>query len=1016
MGESSPLIKSLRDICKRYPRQEKVLIAPDHQTGRQILETLARFETPWVNIHTATVSSLAGDIAEDAIISGELKELSTPAITTIIDHIFTTSADSGNLKYFRKRTVNSGIVSALSSTITEIRRAGVSPGDVAQKNSVNGAKAADIELILLEYESYLKANRCIDGAGLLKLALDRLKGQTPDEGRKYIVISRCYMGALERKLILKLCGGAPLVLGEGKIPGLAPPADLWRTEEEKPQPECKTDIERLAYVFDNSHAPQCLEDGTVKMFRAMGVRNEVREVFRRMIGANVPVDDAEIVCTDTETYLMEIHPLCEKLGIPVTFAGGTPWHLRRPGRAIAAFLLWIENDFSDAYLRRALAAGEIRIPDDGGGRTRNLAQALMTSKVGWGRERYVPAIQMEIERQSADHEKKVGDLKLLQKLCADLLQLVPAIDDEGSTNFRELCVGCARFAKEFAQTKGDEMDAAFAGQAETQFRLMSELAGENAPIAECVETLMAIITGMRTGASNPKPGHIYVSHYRHGGRSGRRNTFVVGLDETRFPGRGWQDPILLDEEREKISGDLNWSDDRIKKNIYDMTCLLSGLRGNVTVSYSSYDIHEERTVFPSSLLLQIMRVARGAPEANYDELFTFLGEPVAYSAGEADGAELDETDWWLLKLANAGVLKDAISPVTGIYPGIREGRTAATEREGSVFTEYDGKVCPDGNELDPRQNREMVVSSTTLEDAAKCPYSYFLKHVLGIKKPEELARDNSRWLDPMQRGTLLHKVFEKFAKEMMDRKAMPPRKEQVEIIKRILDEEMKKVRQEIPSPSERIFTNESTQMQRDVEVFIAMNEKLGTKPVHLEMAFGRKGSQPVEISLGEGKKILLSGKIDRVDAAGGHEYHVWDYKTGGTHGFDEDQYVNGGEQLQHGLYAAAAEVVLKTTGEDPDARVTNTGYLMPTEKGTKDGKGGKFERDPWRKSEWQGALTKLLDMIAAGTFFMSDEAQCDYCDYAEICGNEARQKQSKAKRKNEEDKALCAWRELKDYE
>ena len=68
--------------------------------------------------------------------------------------------------------------------------------------------------------------------------------------------------------------------------------------------------------------------------------------------------------------------------------------------------------------------------------------------------------------------------------------------------------------------------------------------------------------------------HLFVSDLENGGMSGREYTFIVGMDESKFPGIQIQDPVMLDEEREKISSDLQLSKDRLKEKLYDFTSLL----------------------------------------------------------------------------------------------------------------------------------------------------------------------------------------------------------------------------------------------------------------------------------------------------------------------------------------------------------------------------------------------------------------------------------------------------------
>jgi len=162
--------------------------------------------------------------------------------------------------------------------------------------------------------------------------------------------------------------------------------------------------------------------------------------------------------------------------------------------------------------------------------------------------------------------------------------------------------------------------------------------------------------------------------------------------------------------------------------------------------------------------------------------------------------------------------------------------------------------------------------------------------------------------------------------------------------------------------------------------------------------------------------ISLRGKIDRIDKAAPSKYLVWDYKTGGTYSYDNKGYVSGGEQIQHALYAVAAEAILKKSGKDKDATVIAAGYIFPTEKGTKDGQGGIFSRATDNKNRWHDVLNKILDIIATGTFIVNNKDVCKFCDYMDICGGETARAFMSMKLKNADNKALDTWKILKAYE
>jgi len=1024
------LIAVLNEAVKQYPRTEKTLIVPDRTTGNHILQNLVRGGTSWINFNAKTVTLLAADLVEDRIIAEKLQPISSIGSQAVLDSVFNELADSGNLKYFEKHPVNKGIIEALTKTVRELRLCGITPANL-KSSFINLHKEADMRLTLSKYEKIMEGHGLVDSARLIMMALEQLKKDGTKEGCKYFILSRHYMRGIEREFVKKLCGKDLIVIEEDPAIGLPLPSDTWSAGKDSGPQKCSSDIERLRWLFKSKESPKPFKDGTIEIFSAIGYRNEAREVLRRICADNATVDDTEIIYTDAEGYVDLLYSLCEKLKIPVTFSEGLSVHMTAAGRAILGFLLWVKEDFSEIYLRHIFESSGLewkssKKADMPGGTT--LAFLLRTSGVGWGRERYSIALEgqiLESRRIAADlrkegenkdaerKEAKACDLAILKEMCEGLLKLVPPKDATGKIEFGKFCEGCVVFLDKHVRKTG-ETDAVFVKTAMERLTMLGGLIKGPMVFDEAMEKVINAVSGIRLGASGPKPGYLHVSYYASGGRSGRGRTFIVGLDEGKFPAKAGQDSVLLDEERAKISGNLELSSERMSKNIYDMAALVAGLRGKVTFSYSAYDIKEDRKTFPSSILLQVFRIKEGIPGADYDTMLKSIGESVGFDENSVGKTILDETDWWLARLIGDGVLKDGLDAVQDIYEGIQEGLTARKMRASDTLTEYDGKIKPRGDGLDPRRKTDIVMSCSKLESAAKCPFAFFVENVLGVRKLDEVEKDAGAWLDAVSRGKLLHEVFQAFIDNMMKLKTKPASEEEKRAIEEILEQTITKYKAFLPPPSDIVFRNECMQLKRDVNVFLQINRELGTEPVGTEVSFGGDKEDVVKIPLGDGKHISLRGKIDRIDRVAPSKYLVWDYKTGGTYSYDESGYVSGGEQIQHALYAVAAEIILKQSGKDKNAKVVAAGYLFPTEKGTKDGRGGVFSRMTDDSDRWRDTLNKLLDVIATGTFIVNSGDGCKFCNYTDICGGETARKFMSIKLKNPDNKALDIWKTLKE--
>ena len=324
------------------------------------------------------------------------------------------------------------------------------------------------------------------------------------------------------------------------------------------------------------------------------------------------------------------------------------------------------------------------------------------------------------------------------------------------------------------------------------------------------------------------------------------------------------------------------------------------------------------------------------------------------------------------------------------YGHLLEGERAEEEREKEILTQYDGWLPSSEGTLDP-VNTDAVMSSSRLEDLAKCPFAFFLRHVLGIEPIQDLEKDPGRWLDPLQRGELLHDVFCRFMEERKDKSERPRLARHLKRFEAIAMEEVEQWKKVVPPSSELSFEREIKDIKLALQMFLKGEEERPktTRPAFFELSFGtawEKGcgrviQEPVEIALSRDRRFRLRGRIDRVDQRGEHEYEVWDYKTGSSSPYKEQAYINQGKHLQHALYAVAAEILLRRD-IDKKARVVESGYLFPTPKGEGERRGKALKRE-----ELFEVLDTLFELLKTGRFPATyDGRNCLYCDYVRTCG------------------------------
>ncbi|MEO5509233.1 MAG: PD-(D/E)XK nuclease family protein, partial [Longimicrobiales bacterium] len=232
-----------------------------------------------------------------------------------------------------------------------------------------------------------------------------------------------------------------------------------------------------------------------------------------------------------------------------------------------------------------------------------------------------------------------------------------------------------------------------------------------------------------------------------------------------------------------------------------------------------------------------------------------------------------------------------------------------------------------------------------------------------------------QWLSALEKGSLLHAVFERSLRAFeADRTGIMTAAFE-ERAMRTLDDELVKLRESLPPPGDAIFQLELESLREDVRAFIALVREDGPRWIAVEKKFGRDGADPVIVALA-GSTIRLNGAIDRIDRLEDGSLVIIDYKTGSRirYGGRSGDY-DGGRRLQHVLYAAVAERLY-------DARVSRAEFQFPSRK-------SENHRAIYRQPAVRNGLrvvNDLLGLIEAGHFYPTNEPDdCKFCDYAAVC-------------------------------
>ncbi len=977
-GRFSLLVETIAAFCREHPLEEKILVAPSRIVGRQISDSVARALSPggWVNLQTETVATLAHAVAGRTLAGEGRSTLSRAQRLAIVEKVCGEVLSESS--YFGALRRSPGFHRVLSRTIDELRSAGFSPEEISDRSVENRLKSSDLKKILGAYEREVGA-ALADPAGILQRAIAEIRSAGARSQAWVLVPALSRLSAAESVFLNDFAGER-----------------------------------RVAVAVDDPAIPDPAS-AQYRFVRAIGEENELREIFRTALADDIPFDQIEVLYADRSTYLSLAYELTRQYGIPATFVDRIDVAYTRPGRAVLGFLEWLMTDFGERNLRALILSGSLDVRKLSGSATLGAASAarvLRRAKIGWGRSRYSPclkaysaSVMSRRKRRGREQDeaaesdlaaRAVRDAEGLERLVERLLAVAPGLSAQGSVTLTELTLACSALVEKYSGT-GGEID----GVARTAIpRVLEDLAflGDRAiPIAEAAERVREAIAELFVGGSSvtyPRPGSIHFAGYEDGGYTGRPHTFVIGLDESRHPGTGLQDPVLLDRERRRLNAgselrEISLRGEAPQERYRSLLACLARLRGNVTLSFSCHDLADDREMFPSAALVDIFRRTTGSAGADAGALAAAAGPPSGYFGFR--GA-LDASEWWLASL-RGGRSTSGERAVRASYPGLEQGRLAREARLGPRFTRWDGLIESAGTSLDPRDSSE-VLSASRLQVLADCPFAYFVKYVLRVEPPEEIERDPWIWLAPIDQGSLLHEIFRDFMAELGGKGRKPASARDRDRMMEIADAAIERWRRVMPPPDDGAIARHRRDIHRACETFLKSEEResAGLTPRFFEVAFGLPdreadaemgAEEPVVIPVGGGKSIRVRGSIDRVDLDADGTYAIWDYKTGSSFGYEPREGLKGGRRIQHALYAAALEEMLRQAGKG--GTVSKAGYIFtgPREDGQREDFG--FDR-----AELSRTLGLLSDRMRAGTFLHTASKEgCAFCRYESICGGRA---------------------------
>lgn len=953
-----------------------MVFVPSSQAGDSIAVTLARAGQGWANLHLVTPEAWISR----SVLRGLEAEGWRPLLT---DH------DLPQVEELLARLPRAAgavlpdprLAPALLRALHDLRQAGIDPKALAALGS-----KPFVAPIYRAYLSFLQEHRLHD----LALRCERAAAWTRSgrEAPLYAVFDEVILSEVVYQYLCRETGGRLYRIGRNDYGTPLPRQSAAARFSEAPFPVPPDRVGRAGQAF--SVALTAADQDRIRLAQATGPEGEVDWVLRDLLSHRYPLDTVEVAYTADRPYLVLLHDLAERFDLSVTFASGLPPDLTRPGQALAGFLGWIASGLEVdelITLCQARLVSLARAPEEEAGDSagiEEIAGVLRAARLRPGRGSYRVGLErlargLAVQRQQYQEEGRTTgqlddqsrSLEQARLLVDQLLDLAP---ERGRTTVRSLAQGGVEFLARHAVVR-TETDRGAVKALTALLRTAGDLIDHEGPVDRVARYLIDLSRQSTVQPRGPRPGHLHVVPLDRAGYAQRSRLYVVGMDEGCFPGRGIEDPVLLDAERRRLSPALPLQRARPGERVWHLLRLLGMTPGEVILVSRRRSLVDDGETYPAAFFQHL------AACLGIDEEGLPVEPPVVPLTPSADALFLTRGEA-MVATRNSQGYEQAVGRA---FPLAAAGRVAAATRQQPGLGRFHGWLGRPTPELDPGSGTTPI-SASRLECLARCPYRYFLRHVLRLELPEEWPDDPGRWLHPIDFGRLVHALFCDFMTELTRRGERPDPALHGDLLQQLLDRRVEEYRGRVPVLHQAALKADLQSLTQAARVFLSAEAgRPGVEPAGFEISFGfghaegLSRPEPVLLRLGDRMRLLLRGYIDRVDRDGAG-YELWDYKTGSPARYVEDGLLERAEHLQWILYAYALEEILRDRGLEP--RVHRSGYFFTSEHGY-----GRRVAPPLPKpAELAARLQPLLTLAAAGRFPQLQKTdQCSRCDYAPAC-------------------------------
>ncbi len=341
-----------------------------------------------------------------------------------------------------------------------------------------------------------------------------------------------------------------------------------------------------------------------------------------------------------------------------------------------------------------------------------------------------------------------------------------------------------------------------------------------------------------------------------------KTVFMIGLNDGSFPSVNKEEGFLDDEDRETLKQDgielAKGTLDRLYEDNFNIYKAFTTAENSIYLSYPSSD-KDGKSLRPSMLVHKIKKLYPNLQEKSdmIRKEYELVNKQVTYEA-------LLEN---IAKLRDKETISEIWYAIYQYYKGKNEWQAKLQDDlQGLAYTNLPQDIKKEN--IEKLYGNTLNTSVSRLEKYRSCAFSYYLQYGLKLKEKENLK------IHTFETGSFMHETIDEFFEQVREQKIGLAEIEEDQIkqmVSDIIDQNLQLSRNFIFTSTakykvlvKRLKRIVSKALKYIIQTLIYSDFSIeGT-----EVEFGKKGTyQPIVLTLEDGKRVEITGKIDRIDTA-----------------------------------------------------------------------------------------------------------------------------------------------------